>query len=84
MSDPMPKMYSKGVGGGGRGCLTILETTGNRQMDLGFEIFCVGGGERSLIYRFLPNAEGVKSHAPFDVILSFSKLFGIKISSLSS
>ena len=56
------------------GCSNILETTGNRQMELGFDIFCVGCGEYSAIFIFLHHTEGFKSQAPFDGFLSFPKL----------
>ena len=59
MSGPTPEMKSKG------GYSNILETTGNRQMEMGFEIFCVGGGEHSSFFIFFfPRAEGVESQAP--------------------
>ena len=68
MSGPTPKMNSKG------GYSNILETTGNRQMEMGFEIFCVGGGEHSSFFIFFLHPEGVKSQGPFDGFLSFPKL----------
>ena len=43
-------------------------------MELGFEIFCVGGEERPSFFTFFPHTEGVKSQAPFDGFLSFPKL----------
>ena len=72
MSGPTPKMKSK------RGYSNILEMTGNRLMEMGFEIFCAGDGEHSSFFIFFPHMEGVKSQATFDGFLSFPKLLRLK------
>ena len=64
----------------------VSETTGSRQMEMGFEIFCVGGGEHSSFFIFFPHTEGVKSNPSLHLTVScrFRNSSGIKISSLSS
>jgi hypothetical protein len=60
----MPKINFKG------GVHEHFETTGNRQMELGYDIFCVGSGEHSTISFFVSHT----GPAPFHGFLSFPKL----------
>ena len=60
-----------------------FETTGNRQMEPGYDIFCVGSGEHSPIFIFFyPTRKVSNPRLHLTVSCRFQNCFGIKISSL--
>ena len=60
------------------GYLNILETTGNRQMEMGFEIFCVGSGEHSSFFIFSHTRKVSNPRLHLTVSCRFRNSFGIK------
>ena len=73
----MPKIFSEG------GYSNISETTGNRQMELGYDIFRVGCGEHSPIFIFFyPTRKVSNPRLHLTVSCRFQNSFGIEFSFL--
>ena len=59
--------------------VSSVETTGNRQMELGYDIFCVGSGEHSPIFIFFPHTGDIKSQLNFTVSCRFKNFLENKV-----